>query len=224
MRAAARTEVGHVRSRNEDALLCDPERRLFVVADGMGGHPAGDVASADAIASLDETLDLSRLERDPTEAVGEALREADRRVREHAHQDPSVQGMGTTAVVVHVTGDGQRLVVGNVGDSRVYLHHDGRLRQITRDQVTGGLFGGGAIEQALGVSSAVEPVVDELDVVPGDRVLLCTDGLTDMLDDRDIEQVLAQDGSVDERCDELVAAALDRGGVDNVTIVLVDLE
>lgn len=224
MRAAAQTHVGRRRSRNEDALLSDPQRRLFVVADGMGGHPAGDVASRDLIESLDETLTEDRLERCPSEAVGEALREADRHVRAHAQRDRRIEGMGTTAVVAYVTPDERRLVVGNVGDSRVYVLRDGALRQITTDHTSGGLFGGRALSQAIGVSGTAQPEVDEVELTHGDRVLLCSDGLTDMVDDDEIARLLDGDDSVDDRCQALIDGALERGGLDNVTVVLLDID
>jgi protein phosphatase len=122
--------------------------------------------------------------------------------------------MGTTAVVAVV--DGSTAWVGHVGDSRAYLQSGSSLRQVTRDHGAGGY-----LTQALGLDRGIAPEVAEVPLAQGDRLLLCTDGLTNMVEDRDIERMLAEAAEPQEICDRLVGAALEAGGVDNVTVVVV---
>lgn len=217
MDVASTTETGHVRRRNEDAVLVATEERVFAVADGLGGHPAGDVASGVAIERLRDDLAGGALDGDPARALVDALHAAHERVVTSAREDPSRRGMGTTAVVAHVRPDEGRAWIAHVGDSRAYLLRDGRLRQVTTDHAANG-----RITQALGVSTDIRPDVVELEVVTGDRLLLCTDGLTDMVVDEEIEAIAAQTDPP-TACDGLVDAAMSNGGVDNVTIVLVEI-
>lgn len=220
MDVGSATETGRVRQRNEDALLVDRERGLFVVADGLGGHAAGDVASRVAIERVDAVATGSAL-GDGTAAgdlLARSLQEAHEAIRDAAAVEASRTGMGTTAVVAHVEPAEREVRLAHVGDSRAYLLRDGKLRQVTQDHV--GPFGG--ISQALGLDR-VDPDTIRLDVAPGDRLLLCTDGLTDMLGDAEIERV-AIEGEAQAAVDALVQAALDRGGIDNVTVVLVDID
>jgi protein phosphatase len=211
MNVAYRTEVGHVRQRNEDALLARPERGVLAVADGLGGHPAGDVASLTAVRSID----AAPLAADSTvEDLREAVAAAHAAVLAAAEAEPGRTGMGTTVVLAAV-GDGHARVL-HVGDSRAYLlDPGGRLAAVTRDH---GLHG--YLTQALGLDRDVEPDAAEVTCDPGSRLLLCTDGLTNMLDDDRIAELLAT-GGAREACDALVQTALDNGGVDNVTVVVV---
>ena len=211
MNVAYRTEVGHVRQRNEDALLARPERGVLAVADGLGGHPAGDVASLTAVRSID----AAPLSADSTvEDLREAVAAAHAAVLAAAEAEPGRTGMGTTVVLAAV-GDGHARVL-HVGDSRAYLlDAGGRLAAVTRDH---GLHG--YLTQALGLDRDVEPDAAEVTCDPGSRLLLCTDGLTNMLDDDRIAELLAT-GGAREACDALVQTALDNGGVDNVTVVVV---
>lgn len=210
MQVAYRTEVGHVRRRNEDALLARPERGVFAVADGLGGHPAGDVASGTAISSLAEaSLGGESSESD----LRSAARAAHEAVMAAADAAPGRVGMGTT-VVLAVVLDGSARVL-HVGDSRAYLLEPaGRLRALTRDH---GL--NGYLTQALGLDRAVEPDAVHVGCPPGSRLLLCTDGLTNMVDDGSIADLLGA-GDAQEACDGLVDAALDNGGIDNVTVIV----
>ncbi|MFN2557563.1 MAG: PP2C family serine/threonine-protein phosphatase [Nitriliruptorales bacterium] len=226
MQIAARTEVGPVRRRNEDALHVDEERRVFAVADGLGGHPAGQHASRlamDAIASSLERRPL-REEGDVGEALSEALRAAHEVVLEGGEADPSRRGMGTTAVLAHVSQDERELWVAHVGDSRAYLMRSNELDQITTDHVQRGLTGGRTITQALGTWGDVSPEVIHRELRPGDRVLLCTDGLTDMVRPSEISRLLAADESAQRLCDQLVDQAVAEGGRDNVTVVVISLD
>jgi protein phosphatase len=216
MQVGSRTEVGHVRQRNEDALLVEPERCVFAVADGMGGHPAGDVASAAAIRRLRADLvEGTDPDREPEELVAGALHAAHAAVLEEAAGDDALTGMGTTIVVALVRDD--TAWVGHVGDSRAYLlPSEGRLSPVTRDHGAGGY-----LSQALGLDRGITPDVVPVRLGPGDRLLLCTDGLTNMVGDAAIEAVLLGTADAQEACDSLVAAALDAGGSDNVTVVVV---
>ena len=211
MQVAARTEVGHVRARNEDALLVAGEDGVVAVFDGLGGHPSGDVASATAAQSLRESgLTAASSARD----LVAALQAAHHAVGAAADGDPGRLGMATTAVVATLAGSTAR--VAHVGDSRAYLlDADGRLQQVTEDHGMGGY-----ITQALGLDRGVEPDLVELATPPQSRLLLCSDGLSNMVDAADIGALLGA-GDAAAACDALVEAALDRGGIDNVTVVVV---
>lgn len=210
MDVAYRTEVGHVRSRNEDALLARPERGVLAVADGLGGHAAGDVASMVAITSLDEApLTAQSSEQDLRSAVAAAHQAV-----LAAAEEPGRAGMGTTLVLA-VVGEGSARIV-HVGDSRAYLlHPDGPVEALTRDH---GMHG--YLTQALGLDRDVEPDVTEVETPDGSRLLLCTDGLTNMVDDDALADLLGR-GDAQQACDALVETALANGGIDNVTVVVV---
>lgn len=220
LQTAAATDVGHVRSRNEDAYLEDPERGLVAVADGLGGHVGGHVASRTALEAVDDHLTPERLrERDPMAALTEALQIAHRSVMEAARRDPALRGMGTTAVLAHLGRSDHTATLAHVGDSRGYVLRGERLCRVTEDHVRTGVFGR-SLTQALGTEAAVEPEAAEVSVRPGDRILLCTDGLTDMLADAEIATVLREDADEETTCRALIDAALARGGVDNVTVAV----
>ncbi|HEU4911717.1 MAG TPA: protein phosphatase 2C domain-containing protein [Actinomycetes bacterium] len=211
MQVAYRTEVGHVRQRNEDALLARPERGILAVADGLGGHPAGDLASLTAVQALDEAPLTAAASADDLVA---ATRDAHNAVLAVAEEEPGRLGMGTTVVLAAIDAGRARIV--HVGDSRAYLlSTDGELQAVTRDH---GMHG--YLTQALGLDRDVEPDVAEVLCEPGSRLLLCTDGLTNMVDDDKLAELLGQ-GDAQEACDALVQTALDNGGVDNVTVIVV---
>jgi PPM family protein phosphatase len=231
---AGRTHTGRVRSRNEDALLQRPHRRLFAVADGMGGHAGGDIASRIAIDILDE-----RTAAGSDDVAGDleaALRAGHEAILKAAGADPALSGMGTTLTALRFDGTG-RGVVAHVGDSRAYRYRDGELVQLTRDQtwvqdqVDAGLLTARQAKRhpysamltgALGIDG-IDLVVEimELEPHPGDLFLLCTDGLVARLDDDDIGRILAADDDVAATADALVDAANAAGGPDNITVALV---
>lgn len=215
MDVGCRSEIGHVRKRNEDALLVEPETGVYAVADGMGGHPAGDVASAVAIARFKEVM--SEYDgSDPAATVTGALEEAHAAVLAAAEEEPGRRGMGSTAVVALVTPN--EAWVGHVGDSRCYLLADGReLRPLTADHGAGGY-----LTQALGLERGIEPDLAQVPLAAGDRLLLCTDGLTGMVGDAKIAAILRAADGAQAAADALTAAALAAGGVDNVTTVVID--
>jgi PPM family protein phosphatase len=219
---AGATHVGRVRERNEDAFHVDEAAGLLVVADGLGGHPAGDIASRLAVENLASELSGNG-STEHAERLVSALHSANDAIVADADGDRSRYGMGTTAVVAHVEPDERTVWIAHVGDSRAYHCRDGRLHQVTEDHTTGGIFGRGQITQALGSSNGVDPDHVSVDLKAGDRLLLCTDGLTDMLDDDGIAEVLRDGLAAEETCEQLVGAALARGGSDNITVVVVDI-
>lgn len=226
MQVGARTEVGSVRRRNEDALFVDEQQRVFAVADGLGGHPAGHVASRLAVDTMASRLTGRSLQgKDEVGGVlSETLRAAHQAVLEGAEADPSRRGMGTTAVLAHISKDESELWIAHVGDSRAYLMRSGELRQVTTDHTSGGWYGGRTITQALGTWGDVSPEVIHRGLQPGDRILLCTDGLTDMVHAAQIARLLGGDEGAERLCDQLVDEAIAEGGRDNVTVVVVKVE
>jgi serine/threonine protein phosphatase PrpC len=228
VRVGAATDIGHVREGNEDAyLLLDP---LYAVADGMGGHLGGEVASSLALETIRELF--SSGEGSLTEQVGQA----NRVVFQRSRADREVEGMGTTLTAVVV--EGSRVRLAHVGDSRAYLFRDGELQMLTRDHTLvarmveeGELTEAEAtthphrsiVTRALGVEETLE--VDEglVEVRDGDRLLLCSDGLTGMVADQDIAAILREVADPQLAVDRLVRAANAAGGVDNITAVILDL-
>jgi PPM family protein phosphatase len=227
VQVGACTDVGRVRDGNEDAYMVrDP---LFAVADGMGGHQGGEVAS---------NLALERLERatDDDSDLAEVVREANRAVFEQAAQDPGLAGMGTTLTAVRV--QDERLHLAHVGDSRMYLLRDGRLERITRDHtVVEQLVDQGRMSvedakihpqrsiltRALGVDEDIQVDEADVDVRPGDRVLLCSDGLTGMVDEDRILSILTDTPDPQAACTALIEAANQAGGQDNITAVVLNV-
>jgi serine/threonine protein phosphatase PrpC len=216
MEVAARTEVGYVRRRNEDSMLVDESTGVVAVADGLGGHPCGDLASQTAVASLRDSLGAGPVaDGDAGDWLTAALFVAHQAVLTEAGDDPDRAGMATT-VVVAVVG-GEQTTIAHVGDSRAYFLRDGDLRPLTRDH---GL--GGYITQALGLDRTMVPDVTHVELMVGDRLLLCTDGLTNMVDDKGVAALLGK-GDATEATGALVEAALANGGIDNVTVIVVDI-
>src|SRR5438067_1610420 len=248
LRSFARTDVGHKRKHNEDAYFADDAMGLFIVADGMGGHAAGEVASAQAVKSIRESLQegkpvLDAFARSPTvesrehaaQLMEKAILKACGDIYALATSDLGKRGMGTTVVALMVAG--KKAVVGHVGDSRVYLYRNGRAHQLTEDhtiiqeQLKRGLItreqvptadNKNVITRAVGIQPQV--AVDTLvtDVLPGDLFVLCSDGLHGYLSDEELPQLFAQER--DKLTDLLVDLALQRGGKDNVTAVLLSVE
>ena len=225
--AAVATDVGLVREGNEDSYLT--EEPLFAVADGMGGHRGGEVASQLAV----ETLE--KLFKQGAGDLPDQVQEANRVVFERSVVDEKVAGMGTTLTAALVEGD--RVRVAHVGDSRAYLLRDGNLRLLTEDHtlvhrmVTEGEISQEEAEthpqrsvltRALGVETVVDVDDDTVQVRPGDRLLLCTDGLTSMVSVQAIEEVLRAVPDPQEAAQRLVQMANEGGGTDNTTVVVLD--
>jgi len=237
LRWGSATDAGLVRRTNQDHLVVDPG--LFAVADGMGGHAAGEVASELAIDALRTAFLAIGPPRTSDDLVG-AVHAANATVFEHANADAELRGMGTTltaAAVVTVDGE-ERIAVANVGDSRAYVFAHGDLTQLTEDHSVAeelariGEIGPEEVEthpqrhiltRALGIFPVIE--VDLWDVLPypGDRVLLCSDGLVREMTDEQIASVLRRFADPGEAAGELVARARSAGGADNITVVVVDV-
>jgi PPM family protein phosphatase len=232
---AVRTDTGRQRNANEDSLFVDAP--LFVVADGMGGAQAGEVASRAAAESF--AHDLPSASTPPEQRLGQTIEAANRTIHELARKDPSLTGMGTTTTAALVDLDAEEVAIGHVGDSRAYRLRSGKFEQLTRDHSLveemrrkGQLTDAQAedhpqrsiITRALGP----EPEVDvDLQTVPtqaGDVFLICSDGLTTMLDDETIGRILARATSLQSAVRALVDEANRAGGRDNITVVLFRLE
>lgn len=228
---AALSDIGRVRSHNEDAVLASPP--LFAVADGLGGHEAGEVASSIAI----ETLRDHAPRRADAAALGRAVKAANREVIRAAKEGVGREGMGTTITAAIV--EGTRVVVAQVGDSRAYLLHGGTLSRVTQDHsMVADMIRGGqlteaearvhphrsVITRALGTDPNMATDTFEIEADAGDRLLLCSDGLTGMLTDERITEILGGYRDPMTVANELVTAANDAGGQDNISVVIVDLE
>lgn len=227
----SRTEIGLVREHNEDSLIVVPP--LFAVADGMGGHEAGEVASEIVVNTLSE---LAPAHPD-AEALTRAIEAANLNVLRAPSQGIGREGMGTTLTAAML--EGERLLVAQVGDSRAYLLHQGSLQQITRDHsLMADLIEAGqltpeearfhpnrsVITRAIGSDPHLLPDIYELNVDAGDRLLLCSDGLNAMVEDRDIEDIMCRTQDPQKCASNLVDAALQAGGVDNATVIVVDIQ
>jgi len=228
------SDRGHKRRANEDSLLFVPERSLFAVADGMGGYRGGLVASTLAVETLRQAFErenfVGELRSDsPIPRRGHELAsgvlQANWAVFQAARADPSLAQMGSTLVAARFSPNKQRVYIANVGDSRCYRLRQGKLRQLTTDQTMSlvGLRGPGANDllQAIGVTSdlAIDLLVDKPQ--PNDTYLLCSDGLSKMVPDEDIERLLVGEPDLEAAVYGLIEAANDHGGKDNVTVVLV---
>lgn len=227
-----KTDVGRVREGNEDSFLVDEP--LFVVADGMGGHLAGDVASSTAVEII--SSNSATASGANPETLAELIRAANAAIWEKASTDPQLRGMGTTCTLVLL--DGSRAHIAHVGDSRAYLLRDGRLEQLTEDHTLvarmvkeGRLRAEDAehhpqrsiITRALGVDSEVDVDLSVLELQPGDRLLICSDGLSSMIDHSAIQEALADHEDPQAAADDLVARANEAGGEDNVTVVVIEV-
>ncbi len=207
------SHIGRVRKANQDLWAALPEEGLFVVADGMGGHPAGDLAARLAVDAVCASADAG-----PHTAVAAA----NRAVREQAEGD--LRGMGTTLCVVHIRGD--LVSYAHVGDSRIYRRIDGTTEQLTDDHSVwvptpeGNLVR--KLTQAIGTAPELQPGTGSFRLGSSDRLLLCSDGLTDVVDQEVIDEILCRDDSLKEIGEELVAAAMAAGAPDNVTVLLVE--
>ena len=230
MAATLRTDIGRLRRQNEDAAWFDESRAVFAVADGMGGHLAGEVASRMAIEAVQRMAREN--ERPGIAALREAVACAHETILTHAQDHIECAGMGTTLSVLWL-GENYAYIA-HVGDSRIYRLREGSLTQITQDHslveelVRAGLITReqarthprrNIITRALGTHGENEPDLLVTDVQDGDVFLLCTDGLTGMVPDDEIERTL-RDCGIEAAADRLLALALDAGGRDNVTLIL----
>jgi protein phosphatase len=244
VQAAAATDVGRVRSNNEDAFRSVPELGLFVIADGMGGHVAGETAARLAVDAIETSIRASAgaelaVEADRSHAnaarLSAAIARANEWIAKAVVDDDARRGMATTVVAALV--EAHVATIAHVGDSRAYLWHAGRLRQITADhawvadQVRAGLLTDvdarrhpwrHVLTRALAGGAEGVPDLQDVVLAPGDRLLLCTDGLSGVLSPMQLETLTGASDSPARICDALVGAANDAGGPDNVTVVIVE--
>lgn len=230
VRAVGRTHPGRKREHNEDALLVAPEHELYVIADGMGGYAAGEVAAQLAVETLAEAFSAGEwgvveegFPRRGAELVA-AIHLANGRIRDEARRDPRRSGMGTTVVAARFSPGKSRVYVAHVGDSRCYRLRDGELTQLTADHTLGslGIVGPTAakLSRAVGAFETVEVelTIDEPRI--GDCYVLCSDGLYKMVSEEILRETIEGSESLEEAADALVRAANERGGRDNVSVVL----
>ncbi len=239
LRSYALTDIGQKRQLNQDFIYRSETPvgnlpNVFIVADGMGGHNAGDYASRLAVETVVEEISTS-FEKNPVKILNNAIERANEMLRKRAREDRALSGMGTT--IVAATCIGKYLEVANVGDSRLYVISD-EIRQITQDHSLveemvrmGGLDKETArnhpdkniITRAVGARRDVEVDFFDVELQTGDMVLLCSDGLTNMVDDEMICLILKGDGNLEDRVEELTRTANQNGGKDNISVIVIEL-
>lgn len=247
IKAAAATDTGMVREHNEDAIGSDPDLGLLVLADGMGGYNAGEVASGIAVktvlsqvsAALETIPDRNEIEpesglRRDSIILRDAIFRANRIIHNTAQTQPDCEGMGTTVVACLFYDN--KISIAHVGDSRMYRMREGNLEQITMDHsllqelVDRGFYSKeealrstnkNYVTRALGVESSVDVEINEAEVVPGDFYLLCSDGLSDMVEDDDIQLTISTfHANLDVVGQQLIRLSNDQGGRDNISLML----
>jgi protein phosphatase len=240
MKVAYKSDVGKKRENNEDRILVDEDRGIFLLADGMGGHKAGEVASRlaveEAYACLKDRIDQTNDEKGTSKLLIEALFNAHDAIKEKAKADLNLMGMGTTLVEMILKAEKAHIC--HVGDSRVYLLREG-AKQLTKDQTVGDYLvehnimrreevppqKWHTLTQAVGVSENIVPELKHVEIKPGDLLLLCSDGLTDMLSDEEIEKIIQKHrDDMDAGVEALVKGANNKGGKDNISVILVKWE
>lgn len=239
MKSFAITDVGKRRELNEDYIYTSDKTvgslsNLFIVADGMGGHNAGDYASRYTVEKVIETVEELENERDIEEIMQEAIYRANAYIYEKARTDIKLSGMGTTLVIASIKN--QEVLVANIGDSRMYVINK-NITQITKDHslveemvTMGGLDKEAArnhpdkniITRAIGVKEFVLADFFEVKLEKEDKILLCTDGLTNMLNDDEIHRIVQSNEDVETAAKALIAAANEKGGRDNIAVVLIE--
>lgn len=232
------TDIGRKRKQNQDYVFTSQRAignlpNLFIVADGMGGHKAGEYASKYTVETICNCIERS-FEKNPTLILQKAIELANTHIRRRASEDVSLEGMGTT--VVAATCLGKYLQVANVGDSRLYIVNE-EIRQITRDHSLveemvrmGGIDREAArnhpdkniITRAIGANETVEVDFFTVELTAGDTVLMCSDGLTNMLEDEEIREILSGPRELAEKAQRLIEAANAHGGKDNIAVILIE--
>nr|MDH3154639.1 Stp1/IreP family PP2C-type Ser/Thr phosphatase [Bacillus licheniformis] len=243
MKTALKTDRGKIRQHNEDDAGIFTEKNglvLAVVCDGMGGHLAGDVASRIAVSALrdiwEETEEVPASPAESEAWLKEQISAVNQKLFDHSRAHEECQGMGTTVVCALYTG--KTLTVAHIGDSRRYLLQGGSFIQLTEDHSlvnelvrTGGISKEDAehhprknvLTKALGTDPEVKVEAHTFEIEPGDQVLLCSDGLTNKVDDETLKDMLTTLSSAEEKADQLVQLANDNGGEDNITVALLEL-
>jgi serine/threonine protein phosphatase PrpC len=230
--ATAQTDKGLRRKQNEDSLLVNAAKNLFVVADGMGGHNAGELASRLAVQAMEDAFATGNFEGKPHSEIpaeaselARAIQMANATIFETAQTKPELMGMGTTLCCARFSPTKRRMQIGHVGDSRCYRFRDGRFRQLTADHTMADLGMTGPesanLSRAVGIWAAVPIDIILATPAPDDIYLLCSDGLTKMLDDDRIAQVLRTEEDPQAAVDRLIFFANAKGGKDNITVILI---
>ncbi len=235
------TDVGKVRQTNEDAYHIEPETGLFIVSDGMGGHRGGEVASAFVVNDLSVSIDAgfhklrSKNPRPIRKLIERAIRRHNKQVLAEAENESGYKDMGATLVLALI--HDRRATIANLGDSRLYRCRAGSLTQLSRDHsVVGELIEQGKLEpeqvenhedegvitRYMGMPERAEPHIKSFRLKKNDRLLLCSDGLTDMLTDTQIRDILSQNPDPSAAAKTLIDQANNAGGHDNITVVLID--
>ncbi len=238
MKAYAKTDIGAKRQTNQDYVFCSMQPvgslpNLFIVADGMGGHKAGDLASRYTVEEFLEVVKAST-EDNPITIIEEAVSQANLLLIEKSKESIDYEGMGTTLVVATIIG--KSIFIANVGDSRLYLVNN-EIQQITRDHsLVEEMISLGEIDRknarthekkniitrAIGVDSEVMADFFEIDYSEGDIILMCSDGLTNMIEDEDIKLIINQGNDLEKISDKLIEVANKNGGKDNISVILVE--
>lgn len=239
MQAFSITDIGKKRKLNQDYTFSSVSSigslpNLFMVADGMGGHNGGDYASKYTVECIENQIRQSR-GGNKEGIIREAITRANTYIRDMARMDLALFGMGTTLVCATITGD--ELLVSNVGDSRLYVIGNDEIEQVTNDHsLVSEMVQAGSIDRqaakdhpkkniitrAIGVLESVEPDFFIRKLLPGDTVLLCSDGLSNMVEDEEIFGIIMQETSLQEKGNELISRANENGGKDNIAVILVD--
>jgi protein phosphatase len=237
LRVGSLTDIGKVREINQDSYAVDEGQGLFIVADGMGGHAAGEKASQTAVQIISERLApqvSAATNGQLLDGLQTAIQDANREIINASMDDASMRGMGTTATVLVTKGN--QLYVGHVGDSRAYLIRNRRIDQITEDHsIVAQLVRARAITpqeaarhpyrnvitRCLGMQVDVEADTQQRELKAGDRLLICSDGLSGLVSDDEMLQMVLSSDDPQKTCVDLVNLALERGGSDNITVVLV---
>ena len=239
MEYGAATDTGIVREKNEDNFAVDTNLSVYIVADGIGGHIAGEIASFIAVRTIQEYLsEHNPNDRKPAqETILASINAAHEAIHASAGGTDNNIRMGTTIVLAWIPSPAETAWIAHVGDSRAYLYREKKLSLLTEDHTLlwqarrEGVLPDNpnlwpprqALSQALGASDQIEPEARQLDLKLGDQILLCTDGLTDMVSDEAIMSILQRGKSPQESCDEFIRTAIANGGQDNITAVLVQI-
>ena len=233
MKVSVITDTGLIRERNEDSYLVDTSRGLFAVCDGMGGHRGGDVASRTAVQAIKAHV-LNTSTGNPIEVLTEAIQKANHAVWTAAQMDAEIRDMGTTATVALVTG--RQLYAAHVGDSGLYLIRNSNIHKITRDHTLAEQMVSTRVmteeearssaynhilTRAVGINVEVDIDCYQEELTSGDIILLCSDGLSDMVELQDINAIVKRHGEqIGKAAQEMLQAALHNGGYDNITLIL----
>lgn len=230
-----KSDAGCKRSNNEDAYVVSPGCNFVLVADGIGGAAAGELASSLFASAAVEVFagSVRRTEKETLDLVEKAFSLANKRILDHIRENPHHEGMGCTAELLAFTNN--LFVIGHVGDSRTYVLRNGQFKQLTHDhslvqaQVDQGLISReeakthrfrNVLSQAVGIGRRLALDILQGKIFPGDLFLLCSDGLTDMVDDSAIAHIISSAGSVEQKVDALIESAKSAGGNDNITLVI----